>query len=69
MTLANGIWTSSAPNPQLGSPSITLYGLTNLVLHYNWLSLLSDKAARPYEDSGLKTFQILVSGLEFHLDD
>ena len=25
--------------------------------------------ARPYEDSSLEVFQLLVSGLEFHLDD
>ena len=54
---------------RFGSASITLYSLANLVLHNNWLSLLNDKAARPYKHSGLEAFQLLVSGLEFHLDD
>lgn len=56
-------------DPQLGSASIALYSLADPVLHHNWLSLLNDEAARPYKDSGLEVFQLLVSCLEFHLDD
>lgn len=48
---------------------MTLYNLADLVLHHNWLSLLNDKAARSYKDSGLEVFQLLVSCLEFHLDN
>lgn len=52
-----------------GLDSVALYDFANLVLHYNWLTLFHNKAACPYEDSELEVFQLLISGLEFHLNN
>ena len=68
-TFANGVCKYFALSPQPGSVSSALGSLADLVLYYSWLPLLNDKAARPYEDSGLEPFQLLVSCLKLHIDD